>query len=102
MKKAIHFLGIFMMYIMISSFGLVEYSAMRPHTYFVGIDSTKQLKQTSLLAAKKEINSLPKKQEDNQQDSQINEEAKHWSKYIVLGVKAVFSTLLSLLSYMIK
>ena len=60
MKKAIHFLGVFMIYIMTSSFGLVEYSAMRPHTYFVGIDSTKQLKQP---LAKKEFNQVQKKDE---------------------------------------
>lgn len=91
-----------MIYIMTSSFGLVEYSAMRPHTYFVGIDSTKHLKQPLLNSAKKEINQVPKKEDENQQDAQLNEEGSHWSKYIVLGVKTIFSTLLSLVSYMIK
>ncbi|CAM4331955.1 hypothetical protein EWU23_00310 [Cytophagaceae bacterium 50C-KIRBA] len=101
MKKSIHFLGLIMIYIMTSSFGLVEYSAMRPHTYFVGIDSTK-MKQSPLASAKKELNQVQKKEEENQQDAQLNEEGSHWSKYIVLGVKAIFSTLLSLVSYMIK
>lgn len=99
MKKAIHFLGVFMIYIMTSSFGLVEYSAMRPHTYFVGIDSTKQLKQP---LAKKEFNQVQKKEEDNQQEAQLNEERSNWTIYIVIGVKTIFSTLLSLVSYMIK
>ncbi|MHA8063524.1 hypothetical protein [Aquirufa aurantiipilula] len=102
MKKSIHFLGVFMIYIMTSSFGLVEYSAMRPQTYFVGIDSTKQFKQPLVNSAKKEINQVQKKEDENQQDGQLNEESSHWSKYIVLGVKAIFSTLLSLVSYMIK
>lgn len=91
-----------MIYIMTSSFGLVEYSAMRPQTYFVGIDSTKQFKQPLVNSAKKEINQVQKKEDENQQDGQLNEESSHWSKYIVLGAKAIFSTLLSLVSYMIK
>lgn len=102
MKKSIHFLGVFMIYIMTSSFGLVEYSAMRPQTYFVGIDSSKQIKQPLINSAKKELNQVQKKENENQQDGQLNEERNRWSKYIVLGVKTIFSTLLSLVSYMIK
>ncbi|CAM3306142.1 hypothetical protein [Aquirufa ecclesiirivi] len=102
MKKSIHFLGVVMIYIMTSSFGLVEYSAMRPQTYFVGIDSTKQFKHPLSSSAKKEFIQVQKKEEDNQQDAQLNEERSHWTKYIVIGVKTIFSTLLSLVSYMIK
>lgn len=96
-------MGVCIIFICTSGFGLVEYSAMRPQTYWVGTDSTRQAKQALLVNEKKDLAKIAaREQEQNSQDANTQEEGTHWSKYVLLVVKYTFTTLMNLINFLLK
>ncbi len=74
------------------NFGRVEYSALNPKASTVQLDST--YKTTGNATSKV---SRPTEQEQEQETTEASEESFGWSKYIVLGIKTFFATLLKIL-----
>jgi len=75
------------------NFGRVEYSALNPKAKTVQLDST--AKSSSLSTSN--IIKSDATQSSEQETSDATEEGAGWSKYLVLGIKTFFATLLKLL-----
>lgn len=73
------------------NFGRVEYSALNPKAKTIQTDSTARMAAAnSSIVASEELPS--------EQDSpETSEESKGWSKYVALGIKTFFATLLKIL-----
>ncbi len=73
------------------NFGRVEYSALNPKAKTIQTDTTARLAPTNTT---KVVNSdLP----SDQESPETTEESSGWAKYVVLGIKTFFATLLKLL-----
>jgi hypothetical protein len=73
------------------NFGRVEYSALNPKAKTIQTDSTARL--ASANAAKVVSSELP----SDQESPETFEESTGWAKYVALGIKTFFATLLKLL-----
>ena len=73
------------------NFGRVEYSALNPKAKTIQTDSTSRL--VSANTAKVVSSELP----SDQESPETSEESTGWTKYLALGIKTFFATLLKLL-----
>jgi hypothetical protein len=74
------------------NFGRVEYSALNPQAKIVQLDSTSKL---APISSTKTIKANVTEAE--QDTTEASEETYGWSKYIVLGIKTFFATLVKIL-----
>ena len=75
------------------SFGRVEYSALNPKAKTIQVDSS----SASLNLAEAKAMKMESREQSEKESTESTEENQGWSKYIVLGVKTFFATLLKLL-----
>lgn len=75
------------------NFGRVEYSALNPKSKTVQVDSTYKSMGTTEVKVKNATN----REQSEQESTEATDENYGWSKYIVLGVKTFFATLLKIL-----
>jgi hypothetical protein len=73
------------------NFGRVEYSALNPKAKTIQTDSTSRI--VSANTAKVVSSELP----SDQESPETSEESTGWAKYVALGIKTFFATLLKLL-----
>jgi hypothetical protein len=73
------------------NFGRVEYSALNPKAKTIQTDSTSRI--VSANTAKVVSSELP----SDQESPETSEESTGWAKYLALGIKTFFATLLKLL-----
>ncbi|UAJ13082.1 hypothetical protein [Aquirufa lenticrescens] len=73
------------------NFGRVEYSALNPKAKTIQTDSTARI--AALNPSKATRSELPSEQES----PEASEESTGWAKYVALGIKTFFATLLKLL-----
>ncbi|MEY2761641.1 MAG: hypothetical protein RLZZ96_1541 [Bacteroidota bacterium] len=73
------------------NFGRVEYSALNPKAKTIQTDSTARLAPAN--TAKVVSSELP----SDQESPETSEESTGWARYVVLGIKTFFATLLKLL-----
>ncbi|MFM1820487.1 MAG: hypothetical protein RLZZ402_846 [Bacteroidota bacterium] len=73
------------------NFGRVEYSALNPKAKTIQLDSTARI--TSVNTTKVISSDLP----SDQDSPETSEESSDWTKYVALGIKTFFATLLKLL-----
>lgn len=73
------------------NFGRVEYSALNPKAKTIQTDSTARI--ASANTTKVISNDLP----SDQESPETSEESAGWVKYVALGIKTFFATLLKLL-----
>lgn len=75
------------------NFGRVEYSALNPKSKTVQVDSTYK----SMGTTEAKVNNATNREQSEQESTEATDENYGWSKYIVLGVKTFFATLLKIL-----
>ena len=73
------------------NFGRVEYSALNPKAKTIQMDSTARIVTAN--PSKVTPNGIPSEQES----PEASDESAGWAKYIALGIKTFFATLLKLL-----
>ncbi len=73
------------------NFGRIEYSALNPKAKTIQIDSTARI--AAVNPTKVTPNELPAEQDS----PEASEESAGWAKYVALGIKTFFATLLKLL-----
>ena len=73
------------------NFGRVEYSALNPKAKTIQTDSSARIATAN--NTKVISNDLP----SDQESPETSEESTGWAKYVVLGIKTFFATLLKLL-----
>ncbi|MEY4308398.1 MAG: hypothetical protein RL422_601 [Bacteroidota bacterium] len=73
------------------NFGRVEYSALNPKAKTIQMDSTARIVAAN--PSKVTPNEIPSEQES----PEASDESAGWAKYIALGIKTFFATLLKLL-----
>jgi hypothetical protein len=72
------------------NFGRVEYSALNPKAKIIQVDSSaKSMPANSPKLDKQDVS--------EQESTETSDESRGWSKYIVIGIKTFFATLLKLL-----
>jgi hypothetical protein len=72
------------------NFGRVEYSALNPKAKIILVDSSaKSMPANSPMVDKQDLT--------EQESTETSEESSGWSKYIAIGIKTFFATLLKLL-----
>ncbi len=82
-------------FLFLSSFGLIEYSVFRPKFHVAQQDSLQRARSQNIPLANKQVGSENTSTEERkeQKDSSIE-----WSKYILMGLKAIFGGLIKLIS----
>ncbi len=87
MKKGL--IGVFTI-LFFCNFGRVEYSALNPKAKIILVDSSaKSMPANSPKLDKQDVS--------EQESTETSDESSGWSKYIVIGIKTFFATLLKLL-----
>lgn len=79
----------------LSSFGLIEYSVFRPKFSVTQQDSLQRAHNQNIARSNKQISTenTPSEERKEQKDHSIE-----WSKYILMGMKAILGGLIKLIS----
>jgi hypothetical protein len=94
MKSKVLFFAL-VSFLFLSSFGLIEYSVIRPKFSVTQQDSLQRARNQNITLSNKQISTsnTPSEERKEQKDSSIE-----WSKYILMGMKAILGSLIKLIS----
>ena len=82
-------------FLFLSSFGLIEYSVFRPKFSVSQQDSLQRVRKQNITFTNKQISTenTPSEERKDQKDNSVE-----WSKYILMGFKAILGGLIKLIS----
>lgn len=93
-RLSIHFIFL-CIFLFSSSFGLIEYNSLKSKAKTVQLDSTQKVHSVQVLKSNYPTN-LPEQEKTQKEKEDTNFMVECLTKYLIIGIKTVFTTLLKI------